>query len=402
MGLFHEYIGRGLTPQQVDDERKQQLRRIGDILECDVLTYAIRLTATPVPLPNVVLYDDLLPFVDLLQGLHRERIAVVLETHGGAGEIGRQMVEVLHERFQHVIFIVPGVAKSTGTIMVLGGHEILMGPGSALGPIDAQLQQDGKTYSADALIEGMNRIKKEVDDNEGKLNPAYIPFLQKLSPGEIEHAHNALEFARETVREWLIKYKFGKWVRRETSGEEVTDEYKAARADDIARALASQSRWKTHGRSLRIADLRELGLKIRDFTEDEGLADAVQRYYVLLRMTLDRGDIYKIFETPDAAVSQRFQMPAPPTLPGFPGQPVLPGQNVGSAQIGIRCPRCTAETHVQLDFQPGIPLQPGSIRYPASGHVSCPACGQDIDCTQARQALEKQVGRAALNPQPKG
>ncbi|MCA1792263.1 MAG: hypothetical protein LC667_21175, partial [Thioalkalivibrio sp.] len=283
-----------MDPDQIEVERKRHLARIGELLGSDVMTYAARLSTTPIPLPTSVMYEDLLPFVDLLDGLEGPAISIILETHGGAGEIGRQMVEILHARFETVRFIVPGTAKSTGTIMVLGGHEILMGPGSSLGPIDAQLQQDGKTYSADALIEGLNRIKKEVVESKGELNPAYIPFLQKLSPGEIEHAHNALEFARETVREWLIRYKFGKWEVRETSGKEVTDEYKTKRADEIARALASQRKWKTHGRSLTITDLRKLGLKIRDFSESADLYDAIQRYHVLLRMTFEGGNVYKL------------------------------------------------------------------------------------------------------------
>lgn len=133
-GLFHEYIKRGLTPAQVEQERRAQLRRIGQLRNSAVLTYAARLTAMPVPAPTGILYDDILPFSDMLENCTGERIAVILETHGGVGEVGREMVELLHERFQHVSFIVPGTAKSTGTIMVLGGDEILMGAASSLGP----------------------------------------------------------------------------------------------------------------------------------------------------------------------------------------------------------------------------------------------------------------------------
>jgi hypothetical protein len=400
MGLFHEYIGRKLSPQEVDAERKAHLRRIGDILGCDVITYAARLSTLPIPVPTAVVYEDLLPFVDLLDGLKSKSIAVILETHGGAGEIGRQMVEVLHERFEHVRFIVPGTAKSTGTIMVLGGHEILMGPGSSLGPIDAQIQQDGKVYSADALIEGLNRIKAEVKANDGLLSPAYIPFLQKLSPGEIEHAHNALEFARETVREWLVRYKFDKWDVRETSGTAVTPDYKASRANEIARALSSQARWKTHGRSLRIPDLRDLGLQVRDVSEEPDLYDAIQRYHVLLRMTLDNGDIYKIFETPDAVVSLRFQVAGPP-VGGAPLQ-IPPADQIEKAQMEVKCGQCQTDTNVQLDFKPGVKLEPGAHRYPERGWMPCPRCGNRLDLAPIRAQVEAQIGKAALTPQPTG
>lgn len=398
MGIFHEYVAKKLDPKQADAERKAHLRRIGELLECDVITYAARLSPTPVPVPSAVTVDDLVPFVDLLAGLKSRSIAVVLETHGGAGEIGRQIVEILHERFDYVRFIVPGTAKSTGTIMVLGGHEILMSPGSSLGPIDAQLQQDGKTYSADALIEGLNRIKLEVEANNGKLNPAYIPFLQKLSPGELEHAHNALEFARETVREWLIRYKFEKWDQRRSSGEPVTPEYKAKVADDIARQLSSQARWKTHGRSLRIPDLRGLGLQITDFSESPDLFDAIQRYYILLQMALDGSNIYKIYETSDAIVTKRFQLP--PSVPGAGIDPLTP-KNIDSVQLQVTCNSCNRITTYQLDFVPGQDLQAGSVRYPDAGNVPCPGCGNRIDLSTPRSEIERRFGKAALNPQPK-
>jgi len=247
MGIYQEYIAKQLSPNGRDDERKKHLAQIGKLRDSAVLVYAARMSPMPIRLPIGVEYEDLLPFVDLLDGLSGDRVSVILETPGGSGEIGRQMVEILHDRFKHVTFIVPGTAKSTGTIMTLGGHEILMGPGSALGPIDAQLLQDGKTYSADALIEGLNRIKAEVQAS-GKLSPAYIPFLQKLSPGEIEHAHNALEFARVTVRDWLVKYKWANWTHHRTHspGSPVTPEEKQARAYEISSALASQGRWGTH------------------------------------------------------------------------------------------------------------------------------------------------------------
>jgi ClpP class serine protease len=60
----------------------------------------------------------------------------------------------------------------------MAGDEILMGTGSALGPIDAQIgQTNGKRFSAHAFLEGFKKIKEEVAAT-GKLNPAYIPSLQ--------------------------------------------------------------------------------------------------------------------------------------------------------------------------------------------------------------------------------
>ncbi len=395
-GLLHEYITRNLTPQQIEQERRAQLARIGELRQSAVVTYAVRLTAMPVQAPTPILYDDLLPFTDMLANCTGDRIAVVLETHGGVGEVGREMVEILHERFRHVTFIVPGTAKSTGTIMVLGADEILMGSASSLGPIDAQIAQDGKQYSADALIEGLDRIKGEVEKT-GKLNAAYIPILQKLSPGELEHARNALQFARETVREWLAKYKFREWERHSSTGQAVTDDEKARRADEIAKALCSQARWRTHGRSIRIADLRALRLKITNYEDDPVLADAINRYYVLLRMTFEGGNVYKIVETPAATLAMRFNLQVAQIEQAGVRQV---RQQARSVTGDVPCPHCGTPIKIQIDFEPGVPHTPGAIRYPAGGQLPCPSCGKTVNLEPALAEVEANVAKKALNPQP--
>ena len=396
MGIYHEYLNKQLDQQQLDRERKAQLRRIGELRSSHVLTYAARMATLPIRLPISIDYEDLLPFVDMLDGMKGKRITILLETPGGVGEAGREMVENLHERFEHITFVIPGWAKSTGTIMVMGGHEIMMWSGSSLGPIDAQILQEGKQFSADAFLKGLDRIKEEVEANHGKLNPAYIPILQRISPGEIENARNALEFAKRTVADWLTRYKFCNWTHHSSNGQPVTAEEKTARAYEISTELSSQSRWFTHGRSLRIADLKELRLRVTALEEHPELLDAVRRYHVLLRMTFDSGNAFKIFETPDSTVARRFNVASPP-----PAQlAALAGQQPLAVHIDVNCTKCHQTTKVQLDFNKGLPLQAGAVRYPNSGTLPCPKCKTALNLQPARADVEKQIGRPALSPQP--
>ncbi len=396
MGLFKEYIEAGINGPQLDIARRAQLKRIGELRQSAVVTYAARIASLPQQVDISVSYDDILPFKDVLDGITGERVTVLLETPGGSGEVGRDMVELLHERFKHVTFLVPGMAKSTGTIMCLGGHEILMGPTSSLGPIDAQLLQDGKRFSADALLEGFKSIKEEVEKANGQLNSAYIPMLQRISPGELQNAQNALEFARATVADWLAKYKFSDWTK---DGLPVSDDKKRDRARHIADELAKQSKWYSHGRSLRIPDLERLGLKIDDFSKNAELNDAVMRYHVLLRMTFEGGAVYKIYETPDATIAKRFQVPAlnPEQAANLFGAM----QAAPTVQVEVTCTQCGAKSNVQLDFAPEQPLQPGSVRYPDQGTIPCPRCKSPIPLVPIRADIENRFGRKALTPQPK-
>jgi hypothetical protein len=279
--------------------------------------------------------------------------------------------------------------------MCLGGNEIIMGPASSLGPIDAQLLQDGKRFSADAFLEGFKSIKNEVEATK-QLNAAYIPMLQRISPGELQNAQNALEFARATVTDWLTRYKFADWTK---NGIAVTEEDKQKRARQIADELARQSKWFSHGHSIRIPDLTALGLKIVDFSQNPELNDAVLRYQILLRMTFENGPVYKIYENPAETIARRFEIPA--VSPELVGNLLGQMQSAPSIQVKLDCGNCKHANVFQLDFVSGQPLQPGSRRYPDSGSAPCMKCQQTLNLSAPRAEVEKKLGRKALSPQPK-
>jgi hypothetical protein len=69
MGVFRNYLASNMSMQAVETERRAQLKRIGEIRNSAVISYAARTTFAPIPLPTAILYDDLLPFRDTLEGL---------------------------------------------------------------------------------------------------------------------------------------------------------------------------------------------------------------------------------------------------------------------------------------------------------------------------------------------
>lgn len=184
MGFYTEYLDRQMSMEQLTAERKKQLALISQLRgNRDVLVVAADLNKMEGQI--AINYSDLLAVNDQLSVLKGDAIDLLLETPGGSGEVAEDIVRLLHQKYQEVAVIVPGYAKSAGTIIAMAGDEILMGPESALGPIDAQLMWQGKTFSADALLKGIEKIKEEIQ-RTGVLNKAYIPILQGISPGEID------------------------------------------------------------------------------------------------------------------------------------------------------------------------------------------------------------------------
>jgi ClpP class serine protease len=159
MGFYSEYLDRQLNMEQLTTERKRQLQHISELRgNRDVLVLAADLNKADAPIS--LDYSDLLPVNDQLSNLSGKALDLILETPGGSGEVAEDIVRLLHGKYEEVAVIIPGYAKSAGTIIAMAGDEILMEPASALGPIDAQILWQGKVFSADALIKGIEKIKE--------------------------------------------------------------------------------------------------------------------------------------------------------------------------------------------------------------------------------------------------
>ena len=378
MGIYSEYLNTiGGDFEALTAERKKQLARISQARGGrDVLVVAADLNKDNAPI--AIGYSDLLPISDQLSNLSGSSLDLILETPGGAGEVAEDIVKALRAKYPgDLAVIIPGYAKSAGTLIAMAADEILMEPTSAVGPIDAQIRWQGKVFSADALLEGMEKIKREVEQT-GALNRAYIPILQGISPGELESAENALKFSKTLVTEWLARYKFKGWTTHSSTGQVVTDEERSQRAREIATALCDHKHWLTHGRSIKIEDLRQMRLLITDYSNKPDLHDAIRRYHTLLQMTFSTA-IYKVFETVDSQILR------------FIGQQVQPQGGPGSAIVEFTCPQCGAQAKVQASVGKKQPLQPGCIPFPADNKLKCPSCGAEADLSDARRQIEAQT-----------
>ncbi len=382
-----------MSPVQMQEERKAQLARIANARGREVLVFAADFRKGG-QAPISIAYEDILPFKDLMEGLEGDAVDVILETPGGSAEVAEDLVRLLRYRFKEVAFIVPGWAKSAGTIMTMAGDEILMGPSSALGPIDAQIQWKDKVFSAEAFLEGLGAMKLEAE-SQG-LNKAHIPILQQISPGEIQHAQNALDFAKKLVADWLEHYKFRHWATHRSTGEPVSQDERREAAQSIATALCRHQDWLSHGRSIKLEDLRKLGLQITDFSDNEELYDGIRRYHTLLQMTFE-SNVYKLFETQHGLVVRFLNLnPGPAAV--SPGQVQKDLAGAKSVDADVTCPLCKSPIPLQLKLAHGVSDKPGRIPYPEGDELTCPKCQKRINLAGARREIESQIGKKVVAP----
>lgn len=394
MGTLTDCINLRLSVAQLHDQRKIQLGVISGLCGgADVLSYAADMRKAA-KLPASITQDDIIAINDQLSHPKSEHLVLLLETPGGSGEVVEDIVKLIRLKYKKFTVIVPGWAKSAGTILSMAADEIMMGPISALGPIDAQYNWDGRPFSAEALLEGVEEIKKKVLQEKG-LNPAYVPILQKLHPGILNGAQISMDFAKMLVTDWLARYKFKNWTHHRTHnpGTEVTETQRKARAKEIADKLAKHSEWKSHGRSIKIDDLRSMGLEIVDYSLNEPLSTAVSTYQTLTHLTFE-GDIYKLFETPSSQIlkrdpnqSQRISVPSPGKVPGAMPQMV---------QADIPCNKCHSKTRVQANLGKAQPLLNGNVMFPKDGKLACRNCKNVIDISPMQKQIEAELQQVVV------
>lgn len=389
MGYYSEYLAERLDFDGLNRKRKEQLARISELRGGrDVLVYAADQAERRAPIS--IEFSDRLPFQDQVSTLTGNALDLILETPGGSGEVAEDFVRMLRRKYDDIAVIIPGSAMSAGTIIAMAANDILMEPDmSSLGPIDAQLQWQGKVFSAHALLAGVAKIKEEATRDQG-LNRAYIPILQTLSPGELEHAENALKFAKDLVGAWLAEFKFKDWTNHASTGRPVTAEERQARALQVAEELCDHGKWKSHGRSIKLADLEAMRLRITDYSQDEALAEAIQRYYTLLRMSFET-PLFKLIETPTSQIYRLVHEEPAQNVPPFPG---APGQvTPGAVDFSKPCSNCGTQLVIRAKLRPDAQLQPGQLLFPPDNRLKCPHCEADNDLSADRANIEQQFGR---------
>lgn len=242
---------------------------------------------------------DNVPFQELVASVpasHRA-VDIYLSTNGGSGEQVSRFVNYLRTRFDEVSFLIPSSCMSAGTLFALSGEQIYMAANAFLGPIDPQVPSvGGRFVPAQALLLLVEKLRS--DGEEAMRNGMPVPWtavrmIDSLDKKELGAAITASQWSQKLAAQYILKYKLKNWKTRESTGLEVTEDYKTQRAEEIAAALVSHDRWKNHGHAIsRDVLWDEIRLKIDH--PDEPLERALVRLWALLTWLFDKIGIQKL------------------------------------------------------------------------------------------------------------
>jgi hypothetical protein len=384
--IFNNYISKHLSVLDLHEELNKLMENYKQITGRDLFLYATDFAKGSNPSVNISLcQDDFYIFQDMLREEKLKKIDIYLETPGGSGESAEEIARFLHNKFDEINFVIAGEAKSAGTILALSGDNIYMTDTGSLGPIDAQIKIGRSIVSAyDYKI--WIEEKREEAEKYNRLNPLDAIIVSQISPGEIKKVINALEFAKDLVRDWLSTYKFKNWKITESRKIEVTPEYKLSRAQEVADELTNQTKLRSHGRSLKIEDLRKW-LIIERIDDNENLSDIIYRIKTVIRLIFDQSSTFKLFFFGNKKIMRTYATTNPNiSLPLPFGQKIPMDKNI---KIGFNCPKCgIAHNITGFTSSNGRSQQIKNSNVTEKDTFICINCGFEIDLKPIKNDLE--------------
>ena len=276
--LLNELQAAGSTH---DVTRRKYLRRLRNRTGRNVIVYYSGWLQKPDVGGTSVNDVDKNGLMTVVHKLDRSKgLDLILHTPGGEIAATESIVDYLRSMFgKDIRAIVPQIAMSAGTMIACACKEIIMGAQSSLGPIDPQY----RGLPAHGVIEEFSRAHAEVKNDQTK-TPLWQPIIAKYSPTMIGECEKAIEWSNEMVEEWL------------RTGMLSDDPQATDKIEKIKYELGDHALTKSHARHLSAKRCQEMGLRITNLEEDNGLQEAVLSVHHACIHTLSSTNAIKLME----------------------------------------------------------------------------------------------------------
>lgn len=194
-------------------------------------------------------------------------IDVWIESGGGDGNTAYKLALILRSAAARIRVVVPDYAKSAATLLALVGDEIYMAPGAELGPLDAQMPEEGKgTISALNIARAADAV---ASDAVAIATRGGAELLNTTGLSRAETLNAMLRFSA-SFSEPLVRQLDPKMVHYAKEWLRVTTRYAErllGKTIGPQRATAVASRlvedFPTHGFVISYEDVEGLGLPVR-------------------------------------------------------------------------------------------------------------------------------------------
>jgi len=185
------------------EERVGLIERLEQLRNSKVLVYF-----SYSPLDDTILVPL---YKELKEIGHVKKIDLILHSYGGAVDTPYKVVMLVREFCEEFAVIVPFVAKSAASMLVLGADEVVMGPISELGPIDALVKHPvykDILIPVQAVSYCLDYLQRSImnSPDPGIASFMATPLLEKLDPWLIGDYEKTIKASRQYAENLLSRY----------------------------------------------------------------------------------------------------------------------------------------------------------------------------------------------------
>ncbi|MDR3599722.1 MAG: ATP-dependent Clp protease proteolytic subunit [Desulfosporosinus sp.] len=183
---------------------------------------------------------------------HTKKIDLFLHSYGGAVDTPYKVVTLIREFCDEFAVIVPFVAKSAASMLVLGADEVVMGPISELGPIDPLVKHPvykDVLVPVQAVWHCLDYLQRSISNSSDPEVASFMvtPLLNKLDPWLIGDYEKTIKASQQYAETLLSHYML------KDNLEQVSI---------VTQALTEG--YLSHGYPIGRREAKELGLKVID------------------------------------------------------------------------------------------------------------------------------------------
>jgi len=225
---------------------------------------------------------------NLLTGLRdvkSKKLLLIIDSPGGDPLAAERIVKICREYSDKDYWVVvPGMAKSAATMIVLGSEKIILAPISELGPIDIQISTGKKLQPAFAIIDAYDKLLEQ--GIKIKPDERIEPILQQLSgfdAAEIENLRQINELSSDIAVKILKSGMF-----------------KGKKIDEIRKSLKifiDPKGSKTHGRPIYYSDIDKKGFNIEEVDINSDIWHLISEYHLRVKHQMQSGKCNKLIES---------------------------------------------------------------------------------------------------------
>jgi hypothetical protein len=204
-----------------------------------------------------------------------------LESAGGDAHTAYKLALILRHTAGHIRVVVPDYAKSAATLLALVGDEIFLSPGAELGPLDAQMPEEGSlsgVISALSIARAADEVARDAVALAATGGAAMLGItgLTRAQTLEAMLAFSA-NFSEPLVRQLDPRLVHeAKQLLKVTAryAERLLERTVPGRHERVASRLVTN--FPTHGFVIDYGEARKLGLPVKPIAEYEHL-ESVRR-----------------------------------------------------------------------------------------------------------------------------